>query len=311
MKRRRFLSNAVGLGVGAGLGGQLFNQVQGAEPPVRPGHPIFHVGLAAYSFRNYFKDMTHERQGAIAESKRIDMFDFIDYCAEQGVGAEVTSYYFPPKVTKEWVLRLKRHAYLRAVDLSGTSVGNQLTLPPGQEREEQLEYVKRWIRHAGAMGIGHLRVFAGAKGRLSHNEAKALCIEGLQACCDYAADYGVILGIENHGGIVAEADELLDIIKAINSPWVGINLDSANFHTDDPYADFAKCAPYAVNVQLKTEIRPRNGKREEADMTRFVGSLIESNYQGYIVLEYEAAEDPYLAVPKALKELRRTIDRTS
>jgi len=84
---------------------------------------------------------------------------------------------------------------------------------------------------------------------MAKDEAKKLCIAALEECADHAGKRGIFLGIENHGGIVEEPDDLLDIIRTAKSPWVGINLDSANFHTDDPYRDFERCAPFAVNVQ--------------------------------------------------------------
>ena len=58
-----------------------------------------------------------------------------------------------------------------------------------------------------------------------------------------------------HAGIVAEPDGLLEIVRTVKSPWIGINLDTGNFHTEDPYADLEKIAPYTVNVQLKVEIK--------------------------------------------------------
>ena len=72
---------------------------------------------------------------------------------------------------------------------------------------------------------------------------------------------------------------------------------------DDPYADMARVAPYAVNVQVKTEVT-RKGKKEDADLARVVGILREARYSGYVVLEYEAAEDPKTAVPRHIKALR-------
>ena len=94
------------------------------------------------------------------------------------------------------------------------------------------------------------------------------------------------------------------IIKSVKSPWVGLNLDTGNFHSADPYADLEKCAPYAVNVQFKVEIQARQRKREEADLDRIIKMLRMVNYQGYVALEYEAAEDPWKAVPPWLKRMR-------
>ena len=74
--------------------------------------------------------------------------------------------------------------------------------------------------------------------------------------------------------------------------------------TADPYGDLARCAPYAVNVQLKTEIQTRGQKKEPADLSRLIQILRDAKYQGYVTLEYEAAEDPWKAVPGVLKKLR-------
>ena len=40
------------------------------------------------------------------------------------------------------------------------------------------------------------------------------------------------------------------------------------------------------------------------DLKRFADLLRKANYQGYVVLEYEAATDSYKAVPPLLKELQ-------
>ena len=125
---------------------------------------------------------------------------------------------------------------------------------------------------------------------------------------EYAGLSGIFLGIENHGGIVAEADSLLEIVKATRSAWVGINLDTGNFHTDDVYGDIARCVPYAVNVQLKVEIQPLGAKqRSETDLKRLVKILREGGYQGFVALEYEAAPDPWVAVPEWLDRLKEAI----
>ncbi|MGZ8939458.1 MAG: sugar phosphate isomerase/epimerase family protein [Limisphaerales bacterium] len=275
-----------------------------AAPFKRAGQPRLRLSLAAYSFRDFFKDASHNRPKTPPADKQIDLFQFIDYCADHGCqAAELTSYYFPKEITSEFLLKIKRHAFLRGVELSGTSVGNTFTVPAGQKRDQEIAHTKKWIDHAALIGIPHIRVFAGNAEGQSHEVAKKNCIAALADCLAHAASRGVFLGIENHGGIVAEPDALLDIIKSIDSPWLGINLDTANFHTDDPYRDLARCAPYAVNVQLKTEVQAKGKKKEPADLERLVKILRDANYQGYVVLEYEAAEDPYKAVPGILKEL--------
>jgi len=94
----------------------------------------------------------------------------------------------------------------------------------------------------------------------------------------------------------------------VRSPWFGVNLDTGNFHTADPYAELARCVPYAVNVQYKVEMRRgEKSPPEPADAARVVKLLQDGGYHGFLTLEYEAAEDPFVAVPRHLAELRRLI----
>src|SRR5262249_34050715 len=131
------------------------------------------------------------------------------------------------------------------------------------------------------------------------------CVEALQEACAYAEHVGVFVALENHGGITSTPDQLLALVTAVKSDFFGVNLDGGNFHTADPYADFGRVAPYAVVTQLKTEVHPTGGAKQPADLKRLVALLRQANYRGYVVLEYEAAEDPMTAVPRHLAELRK------
>jgi len=283
---------------------------QAVEPVRRAGSSVrLALGLAAYSFRDSMTVASHPRAKAPNPAKQMDMFGFIDFCAAHGCrGAELTSYYFPPDADRDYFIRIRRHAFLQGVEISGSAVGNTFTLTAGEKRDQEIAHVKRWTEYTSLMGASHVRVFAGTlTGKQTLPEAKRLCVEALEECGSYAGQHGVFLGIENHGGIVAEPSDLLDIVKAVRSPWVGINLDTGNFHTDDPYADLARCAPYAVNVQLKEEIAPRNKPGGRADFKRLIQILKDAGYSGYVTLEYESKPDPWDAVPKLLDELREIL----
>lgn len=300
MHRRRFLKTCTLTLAGLGTASQGLRAI---EPFQRAGQARFQSSLAAYSFRQFFKEPA-------PGTKTLNLFQFIDYCADHGcAGTELTSYYFPKQVTSDFLLQLRRHAFLRGIAISGTAVGNTFTHPPGAPREQQIAAVKQWVDHAAVMGAPHIRIFAGTvqKGT-DAAEAKKLCIAAIEECADYAGQKGVFLGIENHGGIVAEAAGLLEIVRAVKSPWVGINLDTGNFHSEDPYGELAACAPYAVNVQVKVEIRRRGqSKTEPADLPRLVRMLREANYQGFVALEYEAAPDPWTAVPEWLERMQTAL----
>lgn len=281
------------------------------EPLARSGASRLRLGLAAYSFRQFFQWNRGKEQPAPADPpRRLTPASFIDLAADFGCdAAELTSYYFPPTDDDAAFRALRRQAFLRGIAISGSAVGNSFTAPRGPGLDAQIAAVNAWIDKTAALAAPHLRVFAGAlPPGVTLDEARRSCIEALEACADHAGRAGVMLGLENHGGIVDNADGLLAVVRAVKSPWLGVNLDTGNFHVTDPYAEVARCVPYAVNVQYKVDIsRAPGGPKEPADAARIVNLLRDGGYQGCLTLEYEAADDPFAAVPRHLGELRTLI----
>lgn len=304
MNRRHFFTTSLGaLAVST-------SPLSAMEPLKRPGKPRLELGVAAYSFGKYFKYMRDKEQKAQPGHEPWSMLDFVDWCADHGVpGAEVTSYYFPPNVDAKFLLDLRHRAFIRGVQLTGTAIGNTWALPKGDKLNEQIAYTKQWIDYCAIMGAPHIRVFAGGPPKgMDFEEAMTNCIATYQECLDYAATKGIFLGMENHHGLVTEPDNFLRIMKGVNSPWAGINWDSGNFNTEDPYADLEKIAPYAVNVQLKMEIKRKGAaKSEPSDLPRVIKILKDANYQGWFTLEYEVDADPFVEIPKILATLRPMI----
>ena len=223
-------------------------------------------------------------------------------------GYELTAYYFPKEITPQYLVSLKERTFRLGLDISGTAIGNDFCLPEGDARERQLKMCRDWIDYSAALGAPAIRIFAGnvPKGD-SEDAARERCIAGINQSLEYAATKGVCLALENHGGITATPEQLLKIIDGVQaSPWFGVNFDGGNFNTADPYADLAKIAPYAINAQVKVEVTA-GGKKEPADLARVVKILKEANYRGFLVLEYEAKEEPLEAVPGYLKRLRELI----
>lgn len=279
---------------------------EAAVPPVRNGKSHMKLSLAAYSFNRWLPKSWTPDQLADA---RFTLEKFIDFCAAQDLdGCELTAYYFPKEITGEYLMSLKERTFRLGLDISGTAIGNDFCLPEGEARERHLKMCRDWIDYSAALGAPAIRIFAGQvpKGD-SEEAARERCIAGINQSLDYAATKGVCLALENHGGITATPDQMLKIIEGVKpSPWFGVNFDGGNFSTADPYADLARIAPYAINAQIKVEMSP-GGKKEPADLGRVVKILKEAHYRGFLVLEYEAAQDPLEAIPHHLKTLRELI----
>ena len=276
----------------------LTGAVTAIEPIKRTGKPWMKLSLAAYSFR----------EALAGPKKSMTLDDFVDLASTYDLEAvEPTSYYFPEPATPQYCRSLRRHAFIQGLSISGTAVRNTFTYPPGPQLDKEIEHVKRWVDLAAELHAPTIRIFAGdlQKGT-SEADARKWCVDAIHRACEHAATRGVILALENHGGIVSGIDQMLAVVREVKSEWFGVNLDSGNFQSADPYADLARLAPYAVVAQVKVEVTAAKTKGP-ADLGRVIKILRDVNYRGYVVLEYEAAEDARQAVPRYLQQLRKLV----
>ena len=291
LSRRDFLRTTAAAGIAPGLAGAI-------DPIKRPGpKPDLKLSLAAYSFN----------QALNLKKPTMTLFDFIDLAADLPLDAvELTSYYWG-ETTDAYLDKLKAYTEKKKLAISGVPVGNTFTVKDDVRRAKEIQSVKDWTARAAKLGAKTVRIFAGTieKGEQLADAQKRV-VDAMNECCEVAEKLGVYLALENHGGITDTAEHLLELVKPIKSPALGVNIDTGNFHTADPYADIAKIAPYGVVSQVKTEVYPGN-KKEQADLGRVVKILKDANFHGYVALEYEAEEDPKTAVPRYVKELRKLI----
>ncbi len=258
------------------------------------------LSLAAYSYRDLLQ----------SQPAQLSLEGFIDDAARFGLEAvELTSYYFPADVSRERLQAIRQYCFHRGLDVSGTAVGNDFGLPPGPKRDEQIGMVHRWVENAVAMGAPVIRIFAGhVPNGESADVAEARMIEAMEACCDFAGQHGIHLALENHGGPTATADGLLRFVKAVKSPWFGVNLDTGNFASDDVYGDLSRIAPFAINVQAKVMIADKQGNKTPTDWQRLASILRDANYRGYVALEFEEAGDPRSQCAQHLDAMRKAFD---
>ena len=303
IERRAFFSQGAralaAAGAACAAGASWPATASAVEPIARTGSRRFRIACAAYSLRKYLE----------LQKATMTVEEFIQKCAGWGTdGVELTEYYIRKPITLDAINRLKRMAIIWGQDITGSPIGNNFALPPGRERDRQLEAMREWIDVSADLGSPAIRIFAGSAPKgVTDAQTRKWVVECIHSVCDHAARRGVFLAIENHGGVVATVEGLLEIIKAVDSEWVGVNLDTGNFHSADPYADLAQAAPYAVTCQLKVDITAAGKPREDVDIGRIGDLLRKANYRGYVTLEYEGTEEPLDAVPRWLERMRKEL----
>ena len=272
----------------------------GAPPTAEGTAPRLKTALCAYSFRKALG------QGSLS------YLDLVDMAVENDIeGIDSTVYWFPQESLDSFLASFRRKAYLAAVELPSIAIRTDLCRPTSREQEREAAWLQHWVDVSDRLGSSHIRVFGGnVPDGSDENAAAGWVAEILKRVADYAAGRGIVLGLENHGGITSRAERIIEIVEAVDHPNVGINLDTGNFRSE-PYEQIEMCLPYAVNSQFKVHIRDERGNHEPSDWERIVRMFAKAGYRGYMALEYEAAEEPFQAVPRHLARLRQLARRFS
>jgi sugar phosphate isomerase/epimerase len=289
--RRRFLAASAMAAVAPSLAPAI-------DPIQRPSvKPELKLSLAGYSFR----------QALDLKKPTMTLFDFIDFASELPLDAvELTSYYWA-ETTDAYAEKLRAYAAKKKLAVSGVPIANDFCIRNEARLKAEIQKVKDWTARVAKAGATTMRIYAGRleKGD-SLAKAQQRVVAAFEECGETAEKHGIMLALENHGGIAETPEQMLGLVKPVKSKAFGVNIDTGNFRTADPYGDLSKIAPYGVVSQVKTEIAP-GGKKEEADLARLIKILKDANFHGYVALEYEANEDPKVAVPRYVKELRKLI----
>jgi len=176
--------------------------------------------------------------------------------------------------------------------------------------ELQILYVERLCEMAHALGCDLVRVFTGYENKnLSYHRQWSVCADALRECSKRAAEYGVVIGVQNHHDIGAEHISLKDLIDEVGEKnclpmfdaWVpaqmgadlkeavkSISMDKIAYTTA---ADYIRVKKYNYNSDLLTYDRSgdmlRAVKMGEGfiDYKTFFDALISAGYDGYIAYE--------------------------
>ena len=293
-ERRDFLKVAgLAAASSAGLG---FTQTTGSKDAPAGTHPRLLSGCCAYSYASYLK------------SGRMTMEQFILKGVELGVqGVDITTYWLKSS-DAPYLANLRRFAYRNGMPFSGAAIGTNMCQPDAAKRKEELEKIRKWVDATELLGASHLRVFGGElPAGSTDDQGIQWVVETMKPACDYAAQKGIIIGIESHGGITSKAANIVAILKKVDSPFAGCNLDISNFR-ENPYEQIETCLPYATHAH----IRDFYGEaRKPLDLDRVWQLFVKAGYRGYMSAEYEGAEDPMTGVPKLIHKIKALCSKYS
>ena len=142
---------------------------------------------------------------------------------------------------------LRSQADGQGIEIFAVAANNDFSNPVPEVREAQICYLRELIRMTADLGSPTLRVFLAwwgvtrhpqlatydiAEGlwpivheKFSTQEIWGWCREALVECARYAADMGVTLALQNHRPLIENYQDLLRMIKEVDSPHLKACLD--------------------------------------------------------------------------------------
>ncbi|MFK7735877.1 MAG: sugar phosphate isomerase/epimerase family protein [Pirellulaceae bacterium] len=289
------------------------------EPQSKGPRQSYPIVLSTYSLWRFRND---------------DLRDFdkcIDLADEFGFdGVELLLYQLEQNelLSHSKLMSYKQRALRLGLPLVGLSTHQGFMSPDREIRRQNVDRTIGQIELAYKLGIPVMRVNTGRWGtsgsfdRLMENrgieqplegysneDAYPWVIEALEACIPTAEKCGVTLALENHWGLGLTPEGILRIVDGVDSPWLQITADTGNF-LEEPYQRLTKIAPQTIFVQAKTYYGGGQWYSLDLDYARIGKILRDSNYRGFISLEFEGLEDYRTAIPKSLELMRSAFRRS-
>lgn len=202
------------------------------------------LGLETESYHLFFQ------QGAM------DIFGFISKASELGLdGVEINIIPDEGLHPEFGVLSSDSPEYLRkvrsAIEAHGLycEIDTRFTTPKA---------INKAVEIASALNADVIRTYMFRRGEYAPS-AYPTIIEQLKSLVPLLKKHRIRLAIENHED--ETADEIIDIVKAVNSVWVGAHCDVGNgmMAWEEPINTVSKLAPYAYSTHFKDHIVTLNG----------------------------------------------------
>jgi sugar phosphate isomerase/epimerase len=286
------------------------------------GRQVLKTSLNAYSFNKMLNDNIKGR------GEGITLLQVMEFAAKNKFeGFDATGYFFPgypERPTDAYIDGFRKRAADLGIGISGTGVRNNFTTADKGVRDQGVKHIKEFVEVAARLGAPVIRVFAdtqmraqdwhGVSGGKTRQEVQDYIAAALHECAVHGAKFKVRIGVQNHGDFLQTGEQLMTLVKAVDSPWCGPIVDTGYFKSPDPYADIALVAPHAVNWQVKQS--PLGEDSEvPTDLKKLLTIIRKSGYSGYLPIETLSPRgkpyDPFTVVPAFLKQLRDAITQTA
>lgn len=176
-------------------------------------------------------------------------------------------------------------------------------------RHQAVENHRPWLDAAKFLGCHSIRVNAHSNG--TEYEQLESVADGLRRLSGYAAELGLNVLVENHGGFSSDGRWVATLIKKVDLPNCGTLPDFGNFKLADGteydrYQGVAEMMPFAKAVSAKAQEFDADGNEARIDYRRMLHIVLDAGYNGYVGVEYSGEQ---LSEPDGIRATRRLLEK--
>jgi len=278
------------------------------------------IAIDSYCYHRYFGEVYPGLQKP--PGRTMTVWDFLKRAHRLGVaGVSLESCYLA--TDRDFLHRLR--AALDSYEFARVwAWGHPNGLHSGTDRAAARDLVAH-LAHAKNIGAKVMRIVGGSWRTRPESFAlhKRRLAGMLKKVVPAAQDHGIIMAIENHMDLTA--DQMVDLIGTLDSPWLGVCLDTGNnlrLH-EDPVAVAAKLAPLARATHIKDLGVLRGNPKDFAfwpsvplgkglvDLVQVLSLLKKARYKGLLAIEVDYLHpdfgDEDSAVAKSVKYLKSVL----
>jgi sugar phosphate isomerase/epimerase len=300
MLTRRAAIGAIGsVGTAARLSGAP------AGPPARPKY--YHVSQSSINYQ------------AEVRSGKMDFFEFVKTCRALDLdGLDIHVGQLKSQEDRAYLKRVRRFCLDQGMPIASICVSTEFGRNAAAVPAE-IEKARVAMETGMFLGAPIIRVFVGsAPSPETREEAYKRGVEALRKTAEIGAELGMPVALQNHSGLTSTGDDMLRFHKDVNHPNFTLLLDTGHFAGregpngpkipgttyEDYYRSIEQVARLTQFVRAKFYDPDATGREQWIDYDRVFNILRKVNYNGFISVIYEGAEDKFAAIPRAIRFLR-------
>jgi sugar phosphate isomerase/epimerase len=269
------------------------------------------------------------------ESGEMTILDAIKWTADQGGDhIEIVPMGFNLTDQPQLIEEITHKAEEVGIEISNYAIAADFLMGDKETLEQEIKRVMKEVEIAHQLGVKLMRhdisfMPANEATIKQFEEDLPRLTEACQRIADFAAEYGIVTSVENHGFYIQASDRIQRLVEKVDRRNFKTTLDTGNFLCVDenPITAVKKNIPLASMVHIKdfyyrpaSSYYPGQGWFQSASGNYLRGAITghgdihlydvlnvikQSNYDGYLSIEFEGLEECTLGSKISLDNVKR------